>query len=211
MFIAVDGIDGSGKTTLVKNLRDHFASQNPVITKEPTDNSQWGQKMRIAAAEGRLSREIELEYFHKDRLEHIATVILPAINQGRIVITDRYVDSMLAYQANTPEEANVLYENVVEEILIPDITFILVCSVEIGLERIRKREADKGLSHFENDNALKRAAAIYESRKGDHYAFCDASGTSENTLRQALETLKQRFFKKPTDRLMVNSGVYTSE
>jgi dTMP kinase len=134
---------------------------------------------------------IELEYFHKDRLHHIATIIRPALERGRIVITDRYVDSTLAFQANSANEADVLYETCLgTEILLPDITMILQCTVSQGLQRIQRR--DKGyLSMFESDEAQRRAKEIYESRSGSHYRFIDASGTEDDTLRQALDILKE--------------------
>jgi dTMP kinase len=191
MFIAVDGIDGSGKSSLVRGIAAVLAPLHPLTTKEPTDTSFWGQRLRTSAKEGRLPRMIELEYFHKDRLHHIATVIRPALERGQIVITDRYVDSTLAFQAESADEADVLYESCLgTEILLPDITMILQCTVSQGLQRIQRR--DKGyLSMFESDEAQRRAKEIYESRSGSHYRFIDASGTEDDTLRQALDILKE--------------------
>ena len=130
MFIAVDGIDGSGKSTLVRGIAAVLAPLDPLTTKEPTDASFWGRRLRTSAREGRLPRSTEIEYFHKDRLHHIATVIRPALERGRIVITDRYVDSTLAFQAASADEADRLYETYLgTEILRPDITMILRCTV----------------------------------------------------------------------------------
>ena len=191
MFIAVDGIDGSGKSTLVKGIVALLAPFRPLTTKEPTDASIWGQRLRRSAKEGRLPRATEIEYFHKDRLHHIATVIRPALERGRIVVTDRYVDSTLAFQADSADEADSLYESYLgTEILRPDITMILRCSVSQGRQRIQRR--DKGsVSTFESDEAQRRAKEIYETRFGSHYRFIDASGTEENTLRQAVAVLKE--------------------
>jgi dTMP kinase len=191
MFIAVDGIDGSGKSALVRGIAAVLAPLHPLTTKEPTDASFWGRRLRRSAKEGRLPRETELDYFHKDRLQHIATVIRPALERGQIVITDRYVDSTLAFQADSAEEADVLYEGYLGAgILRPDITIILRCTVSQGLQRIRRR--DKGcLSTFESDEVQRRAKEIYESRSGTHYRFIDASGTEDDTLRQAVHVLKE--------------------
>ncbi len=192
MFIAVDGIDGSGKTTLVRQFAELFDPLDPVTTKEPTDNSHWGQKLRTAAAQGRMARDKELEYFHQDRLHHIRTKIRPCLEVGRIVITDRYVDSTLAFQAHTPEEADELYERLIPEIIVPDVTFILKCPVRLGLSRIRKRNGGD-FTQYENTSALKIAASIYESRKGKNYEIIDASNTIENVLYQAIVSLRKRF------------------
>lgn len=191
MFIAVDGIDGSGKSTLVRGIAAILAPLHPLTTKEPTDASFWGRRLRASARKGRLPRATEIAYFHKDRLHHIATVIRPALERGQIVITDRYVDSTLAFQAESVDEADRLYETCIgTDILRPDITMILRCSVSQGRQRIQQR--DKGAaSTFESDEAQRRAMEIYETRSGSHYRFIDASGTEDDTLRQAIAILKE--------------------
>jgi len=192
MFIAVDGIDGAGKTTLVRQLADLLAPLHPLCTKEPTDNSKWGQKLRSAATEGRLPRDKELEYFHLDRIHHLENEIKPALDAGRLVITDRYVDSTLAFQAQTAEEADEMYEKMVGEILVPDITFILRCPVEKGLSRVRSRDGEN-LTHYENEDVLNRASKIYLSRKGENYVFLDSSGSAKETLDNAVCQLVRKF------------------
>jgi thymidylate kinase len=119
------------------------------------------------------------------------------LESGRIVITDRYVDSTLAFQARSPEEADVLYEQSLQrDILRPNVTMILRCAVSEGLRRLQLR--DKGvLSAFEDDEAQRRAKEIYETRSGSHYRFIDASGTEQETLRQAITVLKETFSVRP--------------
>lgn len=190
MFIAVDGIDGSGKTTLVAQLADLLQVFDPLVTKEPTDKSHWGQRLRQAAQNGRLPRDQEIEYFHRDRLNHIEKQILPALRTGRIVISDRYVDSSLAFQADSPEQADELYERFVSEILVPDISFILDCPVDTGMYRIKRDRP--AFSEYEKREVLERARVIYASRTGSNYAHLDASGSPADTLRQAFNTLVVR-------------------
>lgn len=190
MFIAVDGIDGSGKTTLVSRLAALLSPLNPLVTKEPTDRSKWGQRLREATLKGRLPVELELEYFHRDRVWHIDNVIAPALREGRPVLCDRYVDSTLAFQTSTSAEADNLYESFVDEILVPDLTLILDCPVEIGLERIRKRNG--GLSQFETVATLSTAKRIYDSREGKNYRHIDASRSADETFLQAVDYIKER-------------------
>lgn len=197
MFLAVDGVDGAGKTTLVRQLAELLGPFDPIITKEPTDLSHWGQLLREAAVTGRLSHEKELEYFHKDRIHHIEHVILPNLKRGKVVISDRYVDSTLAFQAQTPEEADVLYTRFVDDILVPDVSFILMCPVDLGLRRIKERNGKKGFSVYEKHEILTRAQKIYESREGDNYELIDASGTIENTFDQAVRALERRYSNQP--------------
>ncbi len=191
MLIVIDGIDGAGKTTLAETLAQFLVSQDPLLEKEPTENSEWGRRLKESAELGRLSRADELEYFHKDRLHHLSTVVTPALQSGRIVIMDRYVDSTLAYQSSSPEEAESLYQTFLPEIVVPDITLILDCPAELGLKRIA--DSRNGSSTFEVKDTLKLAQQIYHSRQGANYVHIDARGSKEDTLSSAVEVLRSRF------------------
>ena len=169
VFIAIDGIDGAGKTTLAAALASVLEHLDPLVTKEPTNDSPWGKELRRSAEKGRFSRNKEIEYFHKDRLYHIDNIILPALKQGRLVITDRYVDSTLAFQAASPDEAEAMWNGFKPHLLIPDVTFILRCPVQLGLERIHRSR--NRITTFETTDALERARDIYESRRDHHYSL----------------------------------------
>lgn len=191
MFIAVDGIDGAGKTTLVRRLAHTFADLDTLATKEPTNTSEWGKALRNSATRGRMPGDQEVEYFHKDRIHHLNSEIGPALTAGRLVICDRYVDSTLAFQGKSPAEAARLYASFVKEIVVPDVTLILDCPVEIGISRIRK--ARSRLSEFEDIATLERARKIYRSRQGPHYVHIDASKSIHDTFHQVCTELKARF------------------
>ncbi len=193
MFIAVDGIDGAGKTTLVQQLAAALIEFSPIITKEPTNDSLWGMKLRSAAYDGRLSPDQELEYYRKDRQDHIEKLIKPALKSNRVVITDRYADSTLAFQTKTPAEADELYDKLLPETLVPDISFILKCPVEIGLSRVIARDGEANISVFEKPEILKIAKEIFESRRGENYAFLDSSQDKDYTFSQAIKVLIARF------------------
>jgi dTMP kinase len=102
MFIVLEGIDGCGKTTQIKRVRDYLASRigedRITVTREP---GGWdgGEAMRELALGGGLS-DIwsEFFYFMMDRCEHVARVIAPALSRGGAVLCDRYFPSTLAYQ-----------------------------------------------------------------------------------------------------------------
>lgn len=191
LFIAVDGIDGSGKTTLVNQLADLLQPFDPIVTKEPTSSSKWGRLLRDSASSGRLPRATEIEYFHLDRIYHLEHVIIPMLKRGRAVITDRYVDSTLAFQAESPKEAQELYKQFLPEIREPDLTIILDCLVAVGQQRIQKARGK--LTKFEDSETLERAKSIYDSRNGTNYCHLDANGSIEFTFGQAVAVLCQRF------------------
>src|SRR4051794_35061604 len=106
IFIVVDGIDGAGKTTQVQLIGDALEAAGEVVvrSKEPT-NGPWGQKLRASAANGRLPLDAELRAFVEDRKEHVASVIRPAMDDGKIVIVDRYFYSTIAYQGSRGADA----------------------------------------------------------------------------------------------------------
>jgi dTMP kinase len=200
VLVAIDGIDGAGKTTLAEALAAKFRAFNPLIEKEPTSHSKWGIRLKESAITGRLPRDTELEYFHKDRMHHIEFVLRPALAEGRLVILDRYVDSTLAYQCSSPEDAEALYQKFAGEILIPDVTFILDCTPEVGLGRIGRSR--NGNSTFEKQKTLADAARIYRSRQGRNYVHLDANKDKSSVLETALRELQTRFpqFRSVSER-----------
>lgn len=194
MFITVEGIDGSGKSTLARALAERLARRlgpdRVVLTREPTDRSEWGRRLRRSEQEGRLPREEEIAYFHKDRLHHLKTVVEPALAAGNLVISDRYVDSMLAYQARDPADADRLLAAMASEILEPDLILLLELPVTVALERIGGARETR--TSFEREETLKRAAAIYASRRGARYHRLDAAKGAADLLAEALAVVEER-------------------
>ena len=188
MFVVVEGIDGSGKSTLAKALAERLGPDRVVLTREPTDLSPWGKKLRQAALKGRLSREDEIEHFHRDRVHHLETLIRPALRQGKIVITDRYVDSTLAYQARDVADAETLFARMAGELDTPDLVIVLDLPVETALKRIGKGRGAK--TQFELKETLERARKIYDSRQGAHYRHLDASRPFGEVVAAALNLIK---------------------
>src|SRR5690348_224269 len=112
-LVAIDGIDGSGKTTQAQLLAK-FCKENRlahVVSKEPT-KGKYGSKIRDSAIRGRLSVSEEIEILDNDRREHVKTVIAPALKAEKIVILDRYYFSTAAYQGAHGADADwILGEN----------------------------------------------------------------------------------------------------
>ncbi|WP_461865525.1 dTMP kinase [Thermococcus sp.] len=108
MFIVMEGIDGAGKSTQARLLAEWFRNKGKdvVLTKEPTDTA-FGKLIRRLVLTGgqegiidgaRISHEAEALLFAADRAEHVHKLIKPALKAGKIVISDRYFYSSLAYQ-----------------------------------------------------------------------------------------------------------------
>ncbi|HDD31885.1 MAG TPA: dTMP kinase [Thermococcus litoralis] len=108
MFIVLEGIDGAGKSTQAKMLAEWFENKGyeVVLTKEPTDTA-FGKLIRRLVLTGgkegiidgaRISKEAEALLFAADRAEHVKKLIEPSLKAGKVVISDRYFYSSLAYQ-----------------------------------------------------------------------------------------------------------------
>jgi len=178
VFIAFEGLDGSGQTTEAKLLRDFLTKLGfrVVLTKEPTLDSEAGKKIRkvldkkIKMRRNRIYSEVkrsvqirpeELQnLFAKDRKEHLKKTIIPTLKQGKIVISDRYLFSSLAYGAASGVNLNWLIK-INKKFLLPDLTFILKVSPKICLKRIKKRGNFRTL--FEEEKKLARVWQVYKT------------------------------------------------
>lgn len=161
MLITIEGIDGSGKSTLLAHLRELLADLDPLYTREP--GATWvGESVRRAIAE-RMNPITEALLFCADHAAHIDTLIRPALNEGRLIISDRYADSRFAYQSVVldgviPDPLSWLRRIHEGWTIQPDRTFLLVLPVEDAVSRLgpeKKRE------YFENAAILSRVQENY--------------------------------------------------
>lgn len=172
VLIAVEGVDGAGKTTQVGLLagRLRVAGLHVVTTKEPT-KGPWGVKIRESATAGRMPPEEELEAFLHDRREHVRTLITPELDRGSIVIVDRYYYSTVAYQgARGMEPQSLIAQN---EAFAPRPHLLVIIEVppEEGVARVRRRDMEENL--FEKLEDLRRADTIFKSLQGEHILRLD--------------------------------------
>jgi dTMP kinase len=98
MLLTLEGLDGSGKTTVWRALRDRYPAA--VFTREPTD-SWYGEAVARSIADDDADPLAELFLYTADHADHLARVIRPALADGSLVVSDRYSDSRIAYQAAT--------------------------------------------------------------------------------------------------------------
>ena len=141
VFIVVEGIDGSGKTTQTKLLAERLAKNHDVLqTLEPTQGV-WGKKIRDSFASGKsLSFLEELEAFTNDRIEHVSQTIMPALEAGQIVVCDRFYHSTIAYQgarSGMPQFVDTLRRTQTSQFPQPDVTFYLDIDPERAAERLK--------------------------------------------------------------------------
>lgn len=156
-FICIEGLDGCGKTTqaklLVKKLRK---SHDAVYTAEPSDG-KIGAFIRESCLYGqrRLSSVVEALLFAADRLEHVENNVLPALRQGRLVVSDRYVYSSLAYQGAAGLSLNWI-EKINEHALHSDLAILIDVEPKVVMQRLKPAR-----SVMENLRTQQRVREIY--------------------------------------------------
>jgi len=150
MLITLEGIDGAGKSTLYSGLQERLKDLNPLFTREP-GSPYLGPAVRKAIAENN-DPLVEAGLFVADHAVHLATVVRPALEDGRLVISDRYTDSRFAYQLVSlkgyhPDPKAWLTAMHAGWSITPDKTFLLLISPEDALARVSGR--GEAAEHFE--------------------------------------------------------------
>lgn len=189
MFIVLEGIDGTGKSTQARRLAEHFIAlgHTVALSREPTDGP-WGSLLRNSAEAGRLSPDEELEAFLNDRRQHVEELIAPALAAGNVVILDRYYFSTMAYQGARGFDPQQIRKDNETFAPIPDRLLILDIGVETALKRIGSR--GDTANEFEQRANLERCREIFLSLKDEPFArVIDASASTNNVAEAILAAL----------------------
>ena len=156
-FISIEGFDGTGKSTQSKLLKDGLDKENKdsIIVREP-GSTNFSEKIRNIIKENtEIETMTELLLFQTSRSELVSKVIKPNLKKGRIVITDRYTDSSIAYQGYGGGLDIELIKNlnkISTAGLTPNLTFLLDMNVKDSLNRAMKRNSSEKeqIDKFEN-------------------------------------------------------------
>jgi dTMP kinase len=157
VFICVEGLDGCGKTTqaklLVRRLRKTY---DAVYTAEPT-SGRIGMfiKKNCLHSDKRSSGVIEALLFAADRFEHVENTVLPALKKGKIVVSDRYVYSSLAYQGSTGLSLEWI-EKINEHAVRPDLAIFIDVEPETVVQRLKPKK-----SVMENLETQRKVRQVY--------------------------------------------------
>lgn len=207
VFITIEGIDGSGKTTQVQKLHERFLAvgKPSMMTREP-GGTPVGDAIRslLLKPEMDMNSYTEMFLYAASRAEHVRQVIVPALENGISVICDRYVDASIAYQGYglqpegmTPELVRMVNEPAVAGCL-PDLTIIIDVEVSVAEQRIGQRKA---LLQQNKDRIERRGAAFYERvRQGlkalyeqepERYLWVDGNRSSEELTERIWQAVTQ--------------------
>ncbi len=207
IFLAVEGIEGSGKTTQVARLDQlvRSAGHNVVVTKEP-GGTLLGDRIRailLDPQEEGMDPLAELFLYAAARRQHVVELIRPTLERGAIVICDRFTDATLAYQGF----GRLLELDRLRQIndwatdgLRPDLTIILDVAEGFGLERARARNAAADLHHesrFEGEDLrfhrrVREGYLALAEAEPERYAVVDASGSVDEVFARMAEALRAR-------------------
>ena len=200
-FITIEGGEGAGKSTQAAHLAAWLRETGiSVLTTREPGGSPRAEVLRELLLGGRVAPfgpEAEALFFAVARAEHLAETIAPALDSGRWVISDRFMDSTRAYQgsAGVSDELLARLDAVAVGACRPDLTLILDLPAEVGLSRIRRRHG--GPDRFEADSLAlheKRRRAFLEiaRRAPDRCVIVDATGNEMNTARSLCMAVAER-------------------
>ncbi|HRH44258.1 MAG TPA: dTMP kinase [Pyrinomonadaceae bacterium] len=206
-FITLEGIDGSGKSTQLRLLADdlRFRGYNVLTTQQP-GGTPLGRRLREAFLETdeNVAPMAELLLFAADRAQHVEFLIKPALQEGKIVLSDRYADATVAYQGAGRGFSPTTIKQVVKlatDGLKPDLTLFFDLPVGLALQRTNKRDEMGELKNrLDKENSefyerVRRAYLEIIDKDPKRFRIIDATLSVQEIHAQALEVLTD-FLKK---------------
>ena len=199
MFITFEGIEGSGKSSLIAQLKKYFKSSKleAFFSKEP-GGTDLGKEIRKTLLNPKYSFDptSELLLLLADRAEHVQKIIRPKLQKNKLIFCDRYLDSTLAYQGS----GRNLDKKIIKEMFkvldfpIPDLTILLDVPVQIGLSRARKRNK---LDRFEKEDLnfhenVRRSYLDLAKNDSKRIVIFDSSISEEELFKKAVNLIKSR-------------------
>jgi dTMP kinase len=218
LFITLEGLDGSGKTTQIKRLDAWMRKRNiqPAVTRQP-GGTATGDRIRallLDSGSAPIAPMAEMALMFADRAQCIAEVIEPALTAGSIVLCDRFTDSTEAYQGGGRElgsNAVLALHRLLCGDLDPDLTLLLLPSLKVCLERARRRNdhqmaqngADENRFEQEQDAFFRRVWEKYREiarREPERVVLIEGNLGIDEVHEQIVEAVSERLVvvgKKP--------------
>jgi len=210
LFITLEGLDGSGKTTQIKRLAAWMQKRglSPVVTRQP-GGTATGDRIRallLDSGSTAVAPMTEMALMFADRAQAIAEVIQPALAAGSIVLCDRFTDSTEAYQGGGRElgsEAVRAVHRLICGDLQPDLTLLLLPSLETSLDRARHRNQrttaqagqDEGRFEQEQDAFYRRVWQKYReiaARESERVVLIEGNLSLDEVHEQIVEAVAER-------------------
>ena len=192
-FIVIEGLDGSGKSAQVDLVINFLKEKGKdvVVTREPTMESEAGRKIKQALRKEIVVEPLELQKLYvQDRREHLQNKVVPALKEGKFVVSSRYAFSTFAYGYSDGLDVDELVK-MNEEFLLPDLTIIVDVEPESCIERIEGRGEPVEL--FEKLEKLTKVNEIYKKVNIMFENIVVVNG--ERTIPEVFEEIKKEVEK----------------
>jgi dTMP kinase len=177
VFICIEGLDGSGKSTQAKLLTKKLckAGYKAVYTAEPSQGKIGKFIRKRLFEQERMPTTVEALLFAADRIEHVQNTVEPALREGKIVISDRYIFSSLAYQGSAGLNLDWI-ETINKNAQKPDLSIFIDVAPEVVLIRLKRKK-----SIMENLKTQRKVQEIYQKyiQKGELKRIDGAKGKKE--------------------------------
>ncbi len=206
LFITFEGGEGCGKTTVIHNLEAKLKEMgiDVLVTREP-GGSVIAEEIRNIILDKKnteMDSRTEALLYAASRRQHLKEIVIPALEQGKIVISDRYLDSSLAYQGYARgigmDAVYAINEFAIDDTM-PEITFFLDLKPELGLERIALHRSDEvnrlDLENISFHHKVYDAYKILLEKYPERIIRIDASKTVEEETREILDILLKKIQK----------------
>ncbi len=194
LFLAVEGGDGAGKSTQVQLLAAALtaAGRDVLVTRQP-GGTDLGVEIRTLVLHGdHISPRAEALLYTADKAHHVDTVVAPALAEGRVVLTDRYVDSAIAYQGagrDLGADEIARLQSWAVGGLVPDLTIVLDVTPQVGRSRrgaVHDRlEAEGDAFHA----AVREGFLVLAAAAPERYLVVDAASAPDETHAAVVERL----------------------
>ncbi|MBN7774268.1 dTMP kinase [Clostridium aminobutyricum] len=198
LFISIEGPDGSGKSTQIQKLKKFLEEQGreAIVTREP-GGTEISEKIRAIILD---KNNVEMDYmteallYAASRAQHVAQVIKPALDEGKTIICDRFVDSSIAYQGYGRKLGDCV--RIINEFAVagcmPDITFFLKIDPSIGKMRIKEEVQDRlELEKLAFHNEVFRGYLELEENYKDRIIGIDANRSIKEISKDIIGHMKQ--------------------
>ncbi|MEH7130407.1 dTMP kinase [Neobacillus drentensis] len=203
IFITFEGPDGAGKSTIIDMVAKQF--ENVLLTREPggIDIAEQIRAVILNKENTAMDPRTEALLYAAARRQHLIEKVRPALDEGKIVLCDRFVDSSLAYQGYARglgiEEVFAINQFAIEN-LMPELTIYFEIEPELGLERINKnkgREINRlDLENLEFHQKVSEGYQLLIKRFPGRIRCINASGTVEEVFQETLKIIEEKLSQK---------------
>jgi len=212
MFITFEGIEGTGKSTQIKKVKEYLESMGKevFVTLEP-GGSRIGQELRkmlLHVDNKDITPITELFLYLADRAQHIGQIIKPQVEAGKVVLCDRFADSTIVYQGyGRGLDTRVLKDlnEVAVDGLWPDLTVVLDIDPEIGLKRAMLRNIEDGKAkeegrfeaeHISFHNRIRQGYLTWAALNHNRMEVVSAANTPDDVFARIKEVIDARLEKQ---------------